>query len=487
MSKTTLESSLVKAKEELLRRLSSTSRHASTNKLSPNGTPADPVEFHLWSIKCHADAHADKMNISGKSHVLLPNIGQLDSHLRELNISHTDISNISALSRLPSLKKLTILASPISDFSVLSSLRNLEELELAFCGDAPIKIPHLPKLRSLKVTNTHGDIVLGDLGKLEQAEFQVLRNLSEVAHQPQLKELRFQKIENPTLEPLLAATNLRKLDVRLHGDMDLSPLAALKNLDRLRLAAPDISDISALSGLTKLTVLEIDDAQVSDANCLSSLTNLVSLNLKFCAPLNGLSFLSKMKDLSDLAFCPSNTSDLNILATLPRLKDLRLAVIAPDVDLSQLSSCSALQNLFISTDKSVLESAFQSLPSPPQLKQLNLYWVGLETLDGLEECHNLQKLYCNLTSIGSLQPLEGMKYLTQLGLAGSNVSDLSVLATLPRFLAEDPDISLSLQNTPAVKRYPELADTVAMEAGHDGLAAQHQTALKAVRAVRSHS
>lgn len=485
MRKTPTESLLQKAKTALTRWMFSSSRQRPGRGLSANGTPADPAEFHRWSVKRHADSCAKKMNISGKSSVLLPDISQLNSHLRELSISHTEISDITVLSGLPNLEKLKILASPILDFSVLASLKNLKELDISYSGDAPIRIPSLPELVSLKVYNTHGDIRLGDFPKLQRAKFQVLRNLAEVCRQPRLEALLFQKIEDPTLDALGSARSLKKLDIRIHIPLDLNPISALSKLEQLRLIAPVAVDISPLAQLTGLTKLDLSNVRDANTVALSALKNLVSLNLRLDAPLSDLSFLSDMTELKILSFCPSKTANLSVLTNLPHLQVLTLVQIDPNVRLSPLTSCQSLQTLTVMTDKSLPPArTHQKLPAPPQLTHLGLNWHGLKSLSGLEKCLNIQKLSCPGTDIESLLPLSGMKHLAQLNVAGSKVSDLSVLNTLAQFLEESPEISLAISDTPALERYPVLKKSVAMENGREGSSFRHLTALDAVRAVR---
>jgi|GEM_PF-4898273 len=273
-----------KAKQLLLKRMLSDS----SDRLSPSGTPADPVDFALWSIERHAEAKATRMIISGKTKKLLPEIDQLNGHLRELEISHTEISDLSPLGGLPSLESLKINATKVADWSVLSSLTSLRRLALSFCGSS---------------------------------------------------------------------------------------------------------------------------------------------------------------------------------------------------DLPSLSACEDLRQLSISTDQLIDDTLSGSLPAPPRLETLGLYGRAVNSLSGLEGCRDLRSLHCIRTTIGSLEPLRGMAQLKQVYVPGSNVSDLSVLATLPCFLGEHPDIKLDIRDTLAVERYPELARTLRGTALHQYEYGQHKTAIKAVRAV----
>ncbi|MEP5762122.1 MAG: hypothetical protein ABJ327_22990 [Litoreibacter sp.] len=482
MKKTDKIDLLQRAKEELLKRMRTP--QSSSDRLFPNGTPSDPVEFALWSIGRHAEAEAARMVISGKGKKLLPEIGQLSDHLRELEIAHTEISDLSPLVGLPNLESLKINATEIVDWSALCSLKKLRRLELNYSGKMRVDVPDLPELIEVKVLNTHGNITLGDLPKLEKAEFQVLGDLAEVGRQPKLVELAFQKIGNLSLDALTRVANLRQLSARLHGTMDLQSLARHTSLTTLKLTGPEVTDISAISKLLSLETLELNDFKVSNASLLEHLTKMRSLALRFTDPLTDLSFLSDMKDLERLVACPSADCDLHPLIKLPNLHEVALVGLSPRTELSPLTLCKGLRRLNVSTDENANGPLSGHLPAPPNLETLRLSGRAINSLNGLENCRELQLLHCNRTTVDCLQPLEGMAQLKQLHVSDSNVSDLSVLATLPCFRAEERGIKLSLRDTPAVERYPELGKTASSEGSLAGYEyGEHETAVNAVRAV----
>mmetsp|Transcript_12175 Transcript_12175/g.15922 ORF Transcript_12175/g.15922 Transcript_12175/m.15922 type:complete len:491 (+) Transcript_12175:199-1671(+) len=470
-----------KARQELLKRLRTLS--SSSDRQSPDLTSVDPVDFALQSIGRHAEAKASKMVISGKGKKLLPEIGQLDEHLRELEVSHTDIEDLSPLSGLPSLKSLKVNATKVSDWSVLSSLKCLRRLELRYSVPMRVDVPDLPELTELTILNTHGKITLGDLPKLKQAEFQVLEDLAQVTKQFELVELKFQKIGNQNLDALASLPNLQRLEGRLHGAVDLRQLASQDSLTSLRLTAPDIADVTPISALLGLETLRLDGVKVSGAHALAGLSELRSLSLRFAEPLSDLSFLSKMKELSRLTLCPAANCDLRPLMELPNLDYVDLVHISPNIDLSPLSGCDELCSLSVSTDEKVDGRLSGGVPAPPRLKTLSLYGRAISGLDGLEKCRDLQSIHCVRTSVDSLEPLKGIQQLTQIHVSGSNVSDLSVLATLPNFVAENTDIKLGIHDTPAAEQYPELAKTLGGTPLHQYEYGEHAAAVEAVRAV----
>lgn len=470
---------LQKAKQELRKKMRV--RASYSRQSAPNGAPADPVDYALWSIGRHAKTKATRMIISGKSKKLLPEINQLDDHLRELEISHTEISDLSTLVMLPSLENLKISATKIVDWSVLASLKKLQRLEISFCGDACVSVPDLPELVELKVLNTRGDISLGDLPKLEKAEFQVLGDLAEVSKQPELAELKFEKIGNQSLEALAELVNLRQLNARLHGEIDLQPLASQTGLKNLRLVAPDVTNIEAISVLSSLETLELFDLSVTDASALKGLTKLRSLSLHFKTQLADCSFLSEMKNLSRLGFSPTADADLHPLTELPNLQKIGLFQISPKTKLSPLTECKELQQLSIAIGEKNDGPLAGPLPSPPRLKTLSLSGRAVDSLAGLELCRDLQYLHCNRTSVDSLEPLRGLPKLAQIHVPGSNVSDLSVIGSMPYFRAEHSSIVLGVEDTPAIKRYPKIEQSLGGNALERHEYGQHRVAIEVVR------
>ena len=145
--------------------------------------------------------------------------------LDTLNLRTTNISDISALSGLTSLKVLIISdngnTTPLSDISALSGLTSLKKLIIGGYSNTNISdISALSGLTSLTFLNLSGN------------------NISDIS-------------------ALSGLTSLTSLGLHYNRISDISALSGLTSLTGLNLSYNRISDISALSGLTSLTGLDI--------------------------------------------------------------------------------------------------------------------------------------------------------------------------------------------------------------------------------------
>jgi Leucine-rich repeat (LRR) protein len=128
--------------------------------------------------------------------------GYLD-RIKGLDISTTEVSDVSALGELKNLERLVLYDTQVSDVSALGELKNLEVL-----------------------------VISG----------------TQVSDVSPLKELK----------------NLQRLDADRTQVSDVSALGELKNLKALNLHSTPLRDVSALEKLKNLEVLVISGTQVSD-------------------------------------------------------------------------------------------------------------------------------------------------------------------------------------------------------------------------------
>jgi hypothetical protein len=121
----------------------------------------------------------------------------------EVNLTFTQVSDVTPLAGLTSLQELTLINTPVSDLTPLAGLTNLQKLDL---WGAPVS----------------------------------------------------------DLTPLAGLTNLQELDLAITPVSDVTPLAGLTNLQELRLSSTQVSDLTPLAGLTNLQVLRLDGTPVSE-------------------------------------------------------------------------------------------------------------------------------------------------------------------------------------------------------------------------------
>ena len=135
------------------------------------------------------------------------------TNLKTLDLSGTDVSDVSALAHLTNLEEMRLWYTDVSDVSALANLTNLKTLDL----------------RSTDVSD-----------------------VSALAH----------------------LTNLETLDLSFTDVSDVSALAHLTKLETLDLSGTGISDVSALANLTNLKTLDLTDCPLSHASRYTHITAL---------------------------------------------------------------------------------------------------------------------------------------------------------------------------------------------------------------------
>ena len=216
--------------------------------------------------------------------------------LTRLDVSNSNISDLTGLEHAINLTSLDLAGASISDLSSLVGLTNLTSLNL-------------------------GGTSISDLSSLVG-----LTNLT---------ELNLWGTSISDLSSLVGLTNLTSLDLGNTSISDLSSLSGLTNLTSLSLSSNLISDITSLSGLTNLTWLSLRRNLISDITSLSGLTNLTLLNLDR----NSISDLSALVtntglgdgDTVDVSANPLNSASINthISALQSRGVEVRFSNLKP--------------------------------------------------------------------------------------------------------------------------------------------------------------
>ena len=236
---------------------------------------------------------------------------QFATNLSRLNLGDSgrwgnQISDLSPLAGLTSLRRLSLWGNPVSNLSPLRGLTNLTRLVFSRTQVSDLSpIAGLINLRTLdfNVGNVSDLSPIAGLINIEYLGFpnNNVSDLSAIAGFVNLKTLyfwgnnvsdispiaglfnlvTFGSWGNPItdLSPFAGLTKIEDIDVCGGKFSDLTPLAGLTNLRSLWLFSNGISDISPLAGLTGLTSLNLGHNEVSDISPLAGLTNLIWLNV----------------------------------------------------------------------------------------------------------------------------------------------------------------------------------------------------------------
>jgi len=206
--------------------------------------------------------------------------------LTELDLTHNQLTDISALTSLSDLTTLSLGNNyKLTDISALTALTGLKRLFLQ--GNQLTDISALKSLTDLtelylggnRLTDISALASLTGLTKLFLNENQ-LTDICALASLTGLTELYLNDNQLTDISALRPLTGLTKLDLDGNQLTDISALTSLTGLTGLNLRGSQLTDISALTSLTGLTGLNLSGNQLTDISALTSLTGLTKLGLR---------------------------------------------------------------------------------------------------------------------------------------------------------------------------------------------------------------
>ena len=182
--------------------------------------------------------------------------------MEELRLYNNQISDISALENLTSLKELFLYNNQIVDILPLENLTSLKDLRLYNNQISDVSIlENLTSLTTLELdTNQISDI-------------SALENLTSLTH------LHLGNNQIVDILPLENLTSLTYLNLGNNQIVDILAIANLANLTRLEIHSNQISDITVLSNLTNLNVLYLHYNKIFDISSVNNLEKLTHINL----------------------------------------------------------------------------------------------------------------------------------------------------------------------------------------------------------------
>ena len=352
---------------------------------------------------------------------------QLQPNLTSLDLSYTQVSDVSALAALTNLTQLDLRHTQVSDVSALAALTNLTQLDLYNTQVSDVSalaaltnLTHL-NLRSTKVSDVSALAALTNLTQLDLDGTKV-SDVSVFAALTNLTHLNLRSTQVSDVSALAALTNLTQLDLYNTQVSDVSALAALTNLTQLDLRHTQVSDVSALAALTNLTQLDLYNTQVSDVSALAALTNLTHLNLRH-TQVSDVSALAALTNLTQLNLDGTQVSDVSVFAALTNLTQLDLY----NTKVSDVSAFAALTNL---TYIDLRRTSVIDIAPLTKLTKLEVLHVWNMRFTGQLVLTNLTSLDLRSTKVSDVSALAALTNLTSLDLRSTQVSDVSALAVL---------------------------------------------------------
>lgn len=239
----------------------------------PRGKPSEIAKKRILEVAVDG---LPSLSLKGLSIKKLPDLSDLN--LQYLDLSDTNIKDISSLSVLPGLTELKLSRTRVDDISALAHLENITSLELSDTGVKDLSpLAGLVGLRNLVLSRT----LIEDISQLRFINLQSLdithcaiTELSSLASHTNLVELFAGGTRVRDLAPLADLPLLRTLSVWETKIVDLSPLSGVDSLRELYAGGTKITDLSPIERLS-LRCLSIYDTKISDLTPLRAMTSLI--------------------------------------------------------------------------------------------------------------------------------------------------------------------------------------------------------------------
>ena len=352
------------------------------------------------------------------------------TNLQQLDLSGTQVSDVSALAALTNLQQLDLSGTQVSDVSALAALTNLQQLNLSYTQVSDVSVlVALTNLQQLNLWNTQVSDVsaLAALTNLQQLNlsYTQVSDVSALAALTNLQQLNLSYTQVSDVSALAALLSSKEITLTIDAQQLQKMIDQLRQISNLRLGVHDVSDVSALAALTNLQQLNLSYTQVSDVSVLAALTNLQQLNL-WNMQVSDVSVLAALTNLQQLNLWNTQVSDVSALAALTNLQQLDLS----GTQVSDVNALAALTNLRQLNLSLTQVSDVSALAALTNLRQLNLGHTQVSDVSALAALTNLQQLDLSGTQVSDVSALAALTNLQQLNLWNMQVSDVSALAAL---------------------------------------------------------
>ncbi len=238
--------------------------------------------------------------------------------LRELDVSNKPVSDVSFLANFTFLEKLNLSKTQVKDLSPIKDLKRLKELNLA--GSKVDTLLYLKDLINLEVL---------DISGLQ------IYSLENIAGLVKMRELTCGENKLTNLEPLRDMAMLEELDISLnYAIKDVAPITGLVTLEKLRLKKVAIGSLEPLTGLVNLVYLDCFNAGISDLSPLSKLPKLMHLDISH----NSVSDLSPIRSLNYITYLALASTKISDLSPISRFRHLEYLNVSGNPQIKSISA-----------------------------------------------------------------------------------------------------------------------------------------------------
>ncbi|MGY1460367.1 leucine-rich repeat domain-containing protein [Bacillus toyonensis] len=232
---------------------------------------------------------------------------QLKRHINKYNLKRVDLNTPITKEDLLKIKTLSIYSGEgINEIAGLEHMTNLEKLTLRESNVTDISA--ISKLRYLKYVDLTSNPIK-NIHPIEQLE-----NIN-------MLFLRDNKISD--LTPLSKMKKIKTLDLVGNNIEDIQPLFTLSTMKQLYLANNQISDLTGINQLSNVELLWIGNNKISNVESISKMSNLIELEIAD-SEIKDISPLSKLGKLQVLNLEENYISDISPLSNLTDLHEMNL-------------------------------------------------------------------------------------------------------------------------------------------------------------------
>lgn len=336
--------------------------------------------------------------------------------LTDLDLSGNEyIQTIEPLAGLVNLKLLNLSGTNIADLTPIRNLTELIELNLAetkIFDLTPLK--YSAKLTRLNINHTE------------------IRSIAVLEKMPAMQNLQMQYTHVIDFEPLSSMSSLTNLDLEGTQLSSLSPLENLDQLMALNVSRTLVQDLTPVGGLTGLVTLNLDSTVVRNIQPLSALEKLEVLyaNYTFFSDLTPLLKLPKLQRV----YCDQTPVNKTIadrfMAARPEVliifdsKDLKAWWNTLSADWRRVLSRTAQINIAPGKEELARATNIDSINVSNNR--------SITTLEPLRRLQKLRVIVANNSGIATLAPIENHREVQYLDISDTEVNDLSPLVNFSK-------------------------------------------------------
>lgn len=360
------------------------------------------------------------------------------TNLTYIDLSYNSITSIEPLKDLPNLKYLNLNANYISDIELLKDFKSLPEIHLDYnpISDVSSLNEYYKKFNNKVVDNNYSK---EDSEKIIFQDKNLEKKIREYINKPTgdiltidvkyIISINLESCQISNVSGIENLINLTSISLNNNNIKDLTPLKSLNRLTHLYLKNNEISNLEPLRELINLVNLDLGYNQIENIDALKELTKLVSLNL-FCNEITNIESLINMNNLVKLQLEFNQIENYEFLEKYSK----NIAEIYYDKNFKKDS-----MEKVTFQDENLAKVIREEINKPTgdiykrdvkKILVLHAEGKNINSISGLENLSNLNKLVLCNNQISKLEPLTELTNLTYLDISKNNIIDIEPLSEL---------------------------------------------------------